>query len=274
MPHSKSQSIPLSHALHNLETIIPPWVSMFRSAFPSAAAAPEALASARRSSQDLPSYPFTLTTVSVTEYVDDTTAELKTLIRPHGRTCMFRGFAFSPNSGILSVTTDKRMPKFGQLSSNKTSGVFEACFYFAQENKQFRFSGTSKLVYLTTEKEVVIHDAALDEVAAASSEVQAEFDRAWNSLSPMMRLSFCKPNPGAELTAERWQVLEKIEKLTDEAKAGAGVAAELLDEGKQNFVLILLGPETVDYVDVEGVGRRILFSRANEYEWVFHEICP
>ncbi|KAK9366507.1 pyridoxamine 5'-phosphate oxidase-domain-containing protein [Lipomyces kononenkoae] len=274
MPYSNSQSLAHSHALHNLETIIPPWVSMFRSAFPTSASAPEALASTPVSSQDLPSYPFTLTTVSVTEYVDGTISEVRTLIRPHARTCMFRGFAFSPNSGILSVTTDKRMPKFGQLSSNKTSGVYEACFYFAHNNQQFRFSGSSKLVYLSAEKEVVVHDADQDEVVAASSEVQAEFDKAWNSLSPMMRLSFCKPNPGAELTAERWEVLEKIEKVTDEAKAGAEVDADLMDEGKQNFVLILLGPETVDYVDAEGIGRRILFTRASEYEWEFHEICP
>ncbi|KAK9390495.1 pyridoxamine 5'-phosphate oxidase-domain-containing protein [Lipomyces mesembrius] len=274
MPHSHSESIPHSHAPHNLETIIPPWVSIFVSAFPTAASGPEPLTSTQLSSESLPSYPFTLSTVSITEYVDNITAEHKTLIRPHGRTCMFRGFAFSPNSGILSVTTDKRMPKFGQLSSNKTVGTFEACFYFAHNDKQFRFAGTSKLVYLTSEQQVILYDAAEDKVEAASNEIEAEFYKAWNSLSPMMRLSFCKPDPGTELTVERWKVLEIIEKATHEAKAGAEVAADLLDEGKRNFVLILLGPETVDYVDVEGIGQRILFTRANEYEWEFHEICP
>ncbi|KAJ8102878.1 pyridoxamine 5'-phosphate oxidase-domain-containing protein [Lipomyces tetrasporus] len=274
MQHSQSESVPHSHAPHNLETIIPPWVSMFRSAFPTATVGPETLTSTQLSSQNLPSYPFTLSTVSLTDYTDDTTAERKTLIRPHARTCMFRGFAISANSGILSVTTDKRMPKFAQLSSTKTPGIFEACFYFPQNNKQFRFAGRSKLVYLSSSQQVILHDAAEGKVEAASSEVEAEFYKAWDSLSPMMRLSFCKPSPGSELTMERWEVLENIEKATDETKAGAPVAPELLEEGKQNFVLILLGPETVDYVDVEGIGQRILFTRANEYEWEFHEICP
>ncbi|KAK9381970.1 pyridoxamine 5'-phosphate oxidase-domain-containing protein [Kockiozyma suomiensis] len=258
-------------AQHNLENVQPPWVSMFKNFLRSAA--PKQGSSNGTDSDSLPSYPFILSTVSVNEYTDDATGETTSYVRPHARTCMFRGFAFGTNSGILNVTTDKRMAKFSQLTRPSTHGAFEACFYFEGDLVQFRISGACKLVYLIAD-EVYLSDPEKGTEESAQESIKDEFYKAWDALSPGMKLSFCKPPPGAEFNQEHFEVLQKIEKITEEVHSGKDIPEEYVSEGQHNFVLILCGPELVDFVNVSGIGQRILFSRAGEYVWTFQEICP
>lgn len=62
---------------------------------------------------------------------------------PKVRTCVSRGWLFGDkNNGILTLTTDKRMPKVDQMS--KTGGKFEGCFWFPETSIQVRISGTTQ----------------------------------------------------------------------------------------------------------------------------------
>ncbi|KAK9475749.1 pyridoxamine 5'-phosphate oxidase-domain-containing protein [Lipomyces japonicus] len=264
---------------HNLEKIPPPWVSAFRQSYPNKPAS---------GNDNLKPTSFTLSTVSVLNYTHPINGEKKIVYRPHARIVMFRGFAFSPNSGILTVTTDRRMPKFEQLASKTTEGTFEGCFYFPEKFHQFRISGTSKLVYLKAPEyngeqvpnldlanaKVVVYDAQTETETDADHGVIDEFNKAWDALSPGMKLTFTKPPPGSEFTPEAFEQLEKVEEKTQKVLGGEELDLKLIQEGRSNFVLILLIPEVVDFVDVTGAGRRVLFTRRSEYEWIFHEVCP
>ncbi|KAK7203885.1 pyridoxamine 5'-phosphate oxidase-domain-containing protein [Myxozyma melibiosi] len=267
-------------AHHNLETVIAPWVSTFKSFLRSAAAkhngqsSTAALDGPVDESNPAPSYPFTLSTVSVSEFTDERTGETKSFVRPHARTCMFRGFAFTPNSGILTVTTDKRMAKFDQIVRPLTHGAFEACFYFENDLVQFRIAGSCKLAFLNHSGEVYLSDPAKGTEEPADDSVASEFYKSWTVLSPAMKLSFCKPPPGAEFSQEHFEQLEKVEKATNNVRNGEEIPEEFMAEGKKNFVLIMCSPELVDFTNVSGIGQRILFERAGEYVWTFKEICP
>ncbi|KAK9448544.1 pyridoxamine 5'-phosphate oxidase-domain-containing protein [Limtongia smithiae] len=240
-----------NHAPHGLSHVVPPWVASFKSHLPASGVSP-----------------FTLATISTT-----------TPPRPLARTCMFRGFAFTPNSGILVVTTDRRMPKYAQLASATHAGVFEACFYFAEKAVQYRLSGAAKLVARSPASGgLVLVDPARGGIEEpAAPEFVREYDAAWAALSPQMQLSFLKPPPGAALTQDSADALDEVARLTQEA-AAAGREAVLSPEhataAQENFVLMLLIPSLVDFVDLEGVGTRIAFTQASQYEWSFSEVCP
>ncbi len=74
---------------------------------------------------------------------------------PKVRTCVFRGFLFDDEStNILTFCTDKRMAKLDELKSNNK---YEACFYFGKSNKQYRFSGFTKIIdldFLKTKEDI------------------------------------------------------------------------------------------------------------------------
>ncbi|KAK9473954.1 uncharacterized protein V1510DRAFT_413153 [Dipodascopsis tothii] len=190
---------------------------------------------------------------------------------------MFRGFAVSQSSGVLTMTTDRRMPKHAQLLSPSSGGAYEACFYFHDQQKQFRFSGTVKVLALADAAAAARTVVLADPVKAdepASAELEELFFKAWNELTTAMKLSFAKPPPGAKLSDESVTVLDHVEQLTAAAAAGKDLDPVQLKAGLANFAVVLLGVEEVDYVDVTGVGRRIRFLKPSEYEWTLEEVNP
>lgn len=71
------------------------------------------------------------------------TIDSKRLI-PRVRTCVYRGFLFDDEStNSIIFTTDNRSSKFDELLHNNN---VEAVFYLNKSNKQFRFSGSAKLI--------------------------------------------------------------------------------------------------------------------------------
>lgn len=63
---------------------------------------------------------------------------------PHNRTLIYRGFLFDDKStNVLTFATDKRMEKYDELMHNDR---YEAVFYFAKLQKQFRFRGRARIV--------------------------------------------------------------------------------------------------------------------------------
>ncbi|KAK9465618.1 pyridoxamine 5'-phosphate oxidase-domain-containing protein [Lipomyces arxii] len=255
------------HSAHNLEVMSPPWVSMFRSTMLQETSTDEVAAG------ELPPYPFTLATVSTTIQNDPLTSTSQKRVLPHARICMLRGFAGSATSGILVTTTDKRMLKYAQLSDYDNDGVFEACFWFAKSKSQYRMSGASRLI-VQKEGELFVVDPTAGSEEPASEDYAKEFNNVWDNLSTSMKLSFIKPPPGTEFTQESIDQMDKVSQLTDDHHAGKEISQEVISEGKKNFVLVLLLPEFVDYVNVQGVGQRVVFSLAGKYEWIFHQVCP
>ncbi|KAK9462504.1 pyridoxamine 5'-phosphate oxidase-domain-containing protein [Lipomyces oligophaga] len=253
--HSGFDSAP-----HGLDTVSAPWVGEFKQFLPK---------------DDKAATLFSFSTISVKE-VDGHDGNKKTIIAPHVRTCAFRGFAFGENSGILKVTTDKRMDKFEQIRSEKTNGVFEACFYFTTPDKivQYRLSGRCKMAYQDENGEIVFDNPEDGTVQQATAEIADAFKASWENLSPGMQLSFAKPPPGSEFTEEHADLLDEIEKLSDSVKQGGEIPEQVSKQALQNFVTMFLMPDRVDYVDVRGVGQRIVFEQDGPYMWRFNRICP
>lgn len=94
-----------------------PWVPIFKSSI----------------AQDPNSFiPFTLGTIN------------SKTSKPQVRTCIYRGFLFDDeNTNCIICTTDNRSQKFDDLLNNDN---FESCFYFRNDNKQFRLSGKCGLI--------------------------------------------------------------------------------------------------------------------------------
>ncbi|KAK9455506.1 pyridoxamine 5'-phosphate oxidase-domain-containing protein [Dipodascopsis uninucleata] len=235
-------------AAHNLDVMPPLWLSFFNR---SATAESQSQGDTNR----IGSYPFTLATVDETGF-------------PRARTCMFRGFLGNNNSGLLKVTTDRRMAKMDQLTNKP---VFEACFYFPASMTQFRFSGTVRMLYLDrSTNKVMLEDrtsTVMEPLQEASNELAEAFNSSWEELSPAMKLSFCKPAPGRQLTDETAELLDTIEQKTSPN-------ADDIKEGQSNFVLLILNPSEVDYVNVKGVGQRLKFVNTEEYVWTFEQFAP
>lgn len=174
---------------------------------------------------------------------------------PFARTCVARGWLFNDRStNVVLFTTDRRMAKLDQLKHNRQ---FEACFYFKDQDSQFRLSGSA--FPIDGETEHPLPDDLGLKGPVSSARWKQEYDRVWNSLSKTMQLSFSKPPPGSPLTPD-------AKKLLDD------VFDQRIEPTTDNFVVVALRPTKVDYFKDEGPGKRV------EYElkgtWKTQEVCP
>ncbi|CAN6610370.1 hypothetical protein TRVA0_004S02542 [Trichomonascus vanleenenianus] len=218
---------------------------------------------------------------------------------PHARTCVFRSFLFDDrNTGVLVFTTDRRMSKVEELTSS--DGKFEACFYFAKERCQFRFSGFAQLLTQTQRPTMRAEipsavplgtpSSSPSSLSSSSSsfypvftpsfrvgelydeefpppteeEWRAEYERVWHGMSPELKSSFRKPTPGTLLT-------DNARKRIDSIARGVDGASE--ESGKENFVVVLMFVNTVDLYDNDQE-KRTLFTRTKEDVWVEQDVCP
>ncbi|CCD24698.1 uncharacterized protein NDAI_0D03840 [Naumovozyma dairenensis CBS 421] len=101
----------------------------------------------------------------------------------------------------------------------------------------------------------------------------AEVKRQWESLSRSSKSLYRKPAPGSPLTTETSKKLDKLQRGVDGAKE---------DDGLENFGIICLCIDSVDYLNLKDGrgGERWIYKRMSEGDcsdteaWEEEEVCP
>lgn len=234
--------------------------------------------------------------------------------RPKARTCVFRGWLFDdPSTGVLEFTTDIRMNKVDDLQNSDlfesvfyfpdtrmqfrisgfcqmiSSNTFPSLISRSPLSpigspRSSTFNGPSS-GSSTNENSNSNSDASLYPICSPSKsedelknlaksgqfpspteqEWTTEYDRLWDALSSNMKSTFKKPPPGTTLNEESRKAIDSISR-------GADGLSE--NEGKSNFVVMLMFPNSVDMVNLHDGGQRSLFDRVNYDEWTEEEVCP
>ncbi|MBE9165702.1 MULTISPECIES: Npun_F5749 family FMN-dependent PPOX-type flavoprotein [Microcoleaceae] len=158
--------------------------------------------------------------------------------RPANRTVVFRGFLGDTNQ--LKFITDIRSQKAEEIDLYPWG---EICWYFPKTREQFRIAGQLILVRQDD----------------ADSELLTARRTAWQELSEAARDQFAWPAPGE-----------------DKADAGAfDSASPDAREPLPNFCLLLLEPETVDFLELRGEPQnRSLYGHDGDGNWFVRSVNP
>ncbi|ODQ63354.1 hypothetical protein NADFUDRAFT_84489 [Nadsonia fulvescens var. elongata DSM 6958] len=110
-------------------------------------------------------------------------------------------------------------------------------------------------------------DATMQRPSMAPSEADwtNEYYRVWNSQGSKMKSTFRKPAPKTLLTSE---ARKKIDSIT------RGVDGSSDDAGLENFTVVLMFVNQVDYYKLDGIGRRWIYTRIQDDDWKEQEVCP
>lgn len=159
---------------------------------------------------------------------------------PANRTVVFRGFY--KQSGTITMITDKRSEKIQQLKQNPAA---EICWYFSESREQFRIAGS-----------LVCIDNDQDEIKGQDLRQQH-----WANLPPMARSLFNWPEPGKVRGAEDdWRYQQ---------------AGKAIDKPNDNFCVLLLVPNKVDYLVLKGHPHsRHCYQLRQDGNWRCTEITP
>jgi PPOX class probable FMN-dependent enzyme len=158
--------------------------------------------------------------------------------RPANRTVVFRGFLEPSNQ--LQFVTDSRSEKYGQIQTNSQS---EICWYFPKSREQFRLSGALTLVGPQYPEQALV----------------TARKHLWQNISDAARRQFVWPEPG-------------------QPRAGQ-TAFECPDPDPdlptENFILLLLQPDTVDHLQLKGdPQQRDYYTRQPDGLWQTQAINP
>ncbi|MGE3818079.1 MAG: pyridoxamine 5'-phosphate oxidase family protein [Isosphaeraceae bacterium] len=154
--------------------------------------------------------------------------------RPANRTVVVRG-RFEPGFRPL-ITTDLRSDKVSELSATPWA---ELCWYFSETREQFRLFGKVTLVG-----------------AEGDSKLQAHRHRVWVDLPDASKRSFVGPAPGVDR----------------EADSAFDVA--IPESPPDRFLLLVIDPETVDYLDLRAEPHGRLMSRREGEHWSTRAVNP
>jgi len=165
---------------------------------------------------------------------------------PRARTVVFRGFldgVEDSGGATLKFVTDKRSEKIGEIASNPKC---EVMWYFRDTREQYRLKGVLEAV----------SDGESDEFRKQARALQ------WTKMSQGARQSFEWPNPG----------IIRPPYASDEADFMEPTASK---EPSPNFVLLLMVPESVDYLNLrERPQLREKHSKTPEGAWSATRVNP
>ena len=187
---------------------------------------------------------------------------------------VYRGFLFDDRrNNVLVFHTDLRSSKL-----KTDSHLYECCFNFSNTWEQFRFDGEwfvisrngdhsvrdkliAKYGVFISDRDKPVETRADNDTREAFRPVQAEdwqeeVIRQWNSLSRTAKALYKKPVPGSPLTEETSRQLDKLQRGVDGGKEDAGL---------ENFGIVCLCVQRVDYLNLKGGhgggGERCIFER-------------
>lgn len=156
---------------------------------------------------------------------------------PANRTVVFRGFREDTNQ--LKFVIDARSQKADQIARSPAA---EICWYFPESREQFRIAGSLTIVGET-------HPEAT---------LQTARQTAWQALSDAARTQFAWPYPGQPRAG----------------KQEFAVSCPDATHPLSHFCLLLLEPDQVDHLELQGDPQnRWLYTR-HETAWVKQEINP
>ncbi len=158
---------------------------------------------------------------------------------PTNRTVVFRGFLDSSNQ--LKIITDSRSRKIDQIKQQPWG---EICWYFAKSREQFRLAGNLTIIDASYSDSLLIKERKFT----------------WNNLSDAARLQFAWATPGEP-------------RVKDTAAFAPPPPSP--KEPLENFCLLLLNPQKVEYLQLKGdpQNRYHYWLDANQ-SWQVEEVNP
>ncbi|KAK7063947.1 Pyridox-oxase-2 domain-containing protein [Favolaschia claudopus] len=195
---------------------------------------------------------------------------------PHVRSLIFRGFLSAqdnPARPLLLATTDVRTPKTAQMIANPHVQI---AWWIDGSQEQYRIAGKAHVVPAPghTLHKHFMH--TIVPLGSANFDWEAKRIDVFNSMSPVMKASWCRPTPGSRLEggeeeAKKWPV--KIE----EPKPGDEEGKRLWEMSLSHFALVVIEPDSVDYVELKPIpNRRTSFwpSKTSRGVWEEEALVP
>ncbi|GAB5592658.1 hypothetical protein Unana1_07558 [Umbelopsis nana] len=224
---------------------------------------------------------------------------------PANRTVAFRGFTAQDHadetgweSDLLSFCCDKRTEKMKEIRNDPR---VEVAWWMSTTGEQFRIRGRMHIIERGTEDLLKDHiyrkegTRPSDNASPATSTFLTRIDhlsrmigvekfsweaerlRHWHKISDDLRATFTWPHPGLEHEANgRFLESLPIEKTGQDGWFSHGDKEKqaLLEEGYNNFVLLALEVESVDYVQLYAMPcKRCVYNKHND-EWVMQSLNP
>ncbi|KDR85719.1 hypothetical protein GALMADRAFT_51586 [Galerina marginata CBS 339.88] len=220
--------------------------------------------------------------------IDTTRPELGPI--PRVRSHIFRSFLDSPDVPALPLlisSTDIRTPKVGQLTTTPRA---EVAWWIEGTRQQFRIIADVYLLPPTTH--ALYAEFAQRLAGAADGTAVALFKHenwelrrvnSFKSLSPTMKASWCRPTPGTRLEggqeeAKKWPQRVDEPDVTSMPKEEYEEAKRIWDLALGNFVLVIIDPFEVDFVDLSTPpDRRSIFRKTKQngkWSWEEDEVVP
>lgn len=195
---------------------------------------------------------------------------------PQVRSCMIREL-ISPDGNehlpIILTTTDIRTPKVEQIHANNATQIN---WWFEPSMDQFRLAGKATLVTELASR--VFHsggDIAFQRLSASGFDWEAKRIQVFDSLSSRMRASWCRPTSGSPMEGGYEEAKKWPETIPTTTGAKNEKEKKLVEQALANFVLILLEPTYVDWVQLGTVpDRRTLFHREDDESWTETIVVP
>lgn len=145
---------------------------------------------------------------------------------------------------LLQTTTDIRTPKADQILSRPES--IAVAWWLPKSNLQYRLTCTA---YLLPHPSHPLWTKFPAWKLGPNLEWEHERLKAYDSLSPVLRASFCRPVPGSGLEnpedAKKWP-----SELPKSAEAANDMEKEQVAVALKNFAMLLLEPREVDVLEL------------------------
>jgi pyridoxamine 5'-phosphate oxidase len=160
------------------------------------------------------------------------------------------------------TTTDIRTPKAHQIHDQPR---VELAWWFEQTQEQLRIAGNAVLVPSSAHS-VPRYDFGRSG-ALRDYDWEQKRKEVFDGLSGHMKASWCRPLPGAPLTNDPNTWPETLEGKTEQDQRN-------LQEALENFALLLIDPDDIDYVELGVVPNRRTRFVWNQGKWNESALVP
>jgi pyridoxamine 5'-phosphate oxidase len=176
----------------------------------------------------------------------------------------------SPGSPLLVTSTDIRTPKIQQIAHANT---VELAWWISATSDQFRISGLARII-AAPEHDIAASRAALVASEASGIDWEAKRRELFDALSEQMRVSWCRPTPGAPLEGRYEEMNDWPVRVPKSSEAKSEKEKELAKAALSNYALIVIEPVKVDWAQMAiNPNRRTFFTREGG-DWKEEPVVP